>query len=92
MFYSIVIVKNKKLENLDEDFIKDLAGDTEEEAKAKKDEEAAKARGKGQTRTAFGHRTEEDEANEWGKEEEEKGDDVDDEDEALEMFVKRKTK
>lgn len=87
-------VKNKKLQNLDEDFIKDLAGDTEEEAKAKQEAEAAKARkakAKLEQRLAIEQKKLR-QMNGEKKKKKKKGADNDDEDEALEMFIKKKTK
>ncbi|KAI2490042.1 hypothetical protein MHU86_24535 [Fragilaria crotonensis] len=87
-------LKNKKLQNLDEDFIKDLAGDTEEEAKAKQEAEAAKARkakAKLEQRLAIEQKKLR-QMNGEKKKKKKKGADNDDEDEALEMFIKKKTK
>jgi hypothetical protein len=42
--YQITLDKDKKLEVLDEDFVKELAGDEEESEKKKAEEEAVKAR------------------------------------------------
>lgn len=83
--------KDNKLVNLDEDFIKDLAGDSEEAEKEKKEEDAVKARkAKAKLEQRLAIEQKKAKQNNGGKKKK-KGGEVD-EDDALETFVNKKTK
>jgi dihydroorotase len=89
--FSHYLGKDNKLVNLDEDFIKDLAGDSEEAEKEKKEEDAVKARkAKAKLEQRLAIEQKKAKQNNGGKKKK-KGGEVD-EDDALETFVNKKTK
>mmetsp|Transcript_2340 Transcript_2340/g.3467 ORF Transcript_2340/g.3467 Transcript_2340/m.3467 type:complete len:148 (+) Transcript_2340:144-587(+) len=80
--------KNKKLENLDEDFVNDLAGDPDEEKKAKEAlaaEKARKAKAKLEQRLAQERKAN---AKQQTGKKKKKGKSADDDEEDLDAFVK----
>mmetsp|Transcript_10611 Transcript_10611/g.16254 ORF Transcript_10611/g.16254 Transcript_10611/m.16254 type:complete len:96 (-) Transcript_10611:649-936(-) len=83
--------KNKKLENLDEDFVRDLAGDPDEDKKAKEAlaaEKTRKAKAKLEQRLAQERKANAKQQN--GKKKKKKGSagDDDEDDDALDAFYK----
>jgi type IV secretory pathway VirB10-like protein len=88
--HSALLEQDKKLENLDEDFIKELAGDNDQDDKKKADQEAVKSRkakAKLEQRLAQ-ERKEQNKQTNSGKHKTKGTSGEDDEDEALETFVK----